>query len=161
MRWIFTDTIDVPMPRPVTTAEAQAFELAKRLKREGRIRESIDEHLRVLKIYPHVANAWLVLGRLYWEVDQYDEAVRAGQMAVQLRPKRELASLLLFHSLLSTGRVAEAIEEARRFLGQLEHGAPCEADTIAVYRMWTEEEDGDSLYAAYRKDRRSRRGQRR
>lgn len=139
------------MKPSLTAHERQAFVLALRLSRERRTREAIGEFERVLKKYPHAAKAWLLLGRLYRKCGEFGQAANAGRMAVQLRPQKELPSLLLFHSLLQARRATEAIAEAKRFLLQVEQGAICKPDTIKVYRDWIEERSPQSLLSDYLK----------
>ena len=59
----------------------------------------------------HAYLAWCL-----YDDERFTEAIEHGRLATHLRPRNELASLVLFHALWNSGNRSEAIEEIKRFL---------------------------------------------
>lgn len=59
--------------------------------------------------------AWL-LGGVYSDLGQYDEALRYTEEALRIHPASEAASIQLFHALYLLGRYRDALSELRRFV---------------------------------------------
>ena len=66
--------------------------------------------------HPSVFGVWLVLGGVQMSQSNYEAAECSFSMALALRPRSELASLCMFHTLRHLGRVNDAFAEMRRFL---------------------------------------------
>lgn len=66
--------------------------------------------------HPEEFGVWLVLGGLQMSQSDYDAAEKSLSVAVALRPRSELASLTMFHTLKHLGRINAAFAEMRRFL---------------------------------------------
>jgi len=65
---------------------------------------------------PDSASVHAILGEIFWEQHNLDEAIASFSKAVELSPKSELASLGLFHTLWESGQRQRATEEMNRFL---------------------------------------------
>jgi predicted Zn-dependent protease len=59
---------------------------------------------------------WLVLGGVQMSQEDYEGAEHVFSVAVALKPRSELASLSMFHTLKHLGRMNDAFSEMRRFL---------------------------------------------
>ena len=66
--------------------------------------------------FPSIFAVWLVLGGIQMTLADYPAAEVSFTMAITLRPRSELASLSMFHTLKHLGRVDDAFVEMRRFL---------------------------------------------
>jgi predicted Zn-dependent protease len=71
---------------------------------------------RLSKSHSTVFGIWLVLGGVQMSESDYQEAEKSLSVATALRPRSELASLSLFHTLKHLDRLNEAYAEMRRFL---------------------------------------------
>jgi predicted Zn-dependent protease len=65
---------------------------------------------------PSMFGIWLVLGGVQMVQADSEAAERSLLIATSLRPRSELASLTLFHTLKHLDRVNDAFGEMRRFL---------------------------------------------
>lgn len=66
---------------------------------------------------PSTFGVWLVLGGIQLVQTDYEAAEGSLLIATSLRPRSELASLTLFHTLKHLNRTNDAFGEMRRFLG--------------------------------------------
>jgi predicted Zn-dependent protease len=66
--------------------------------------------------HPAVFGIWLILGGVQMAQSDYEAAERSLSIAITLRPRSELASLAMFHTLKHLNRVNDAFGEMRRFL---------------------------------------------
>lgn len=71
---------------------------------------------RLAGSHPESFGVWLVLGGVQAARADYAAAEISLSFAVHLRPRSELASLSLFHTLTHLGRLNDAFGEMRRFL---------------------------------------------
>lgn len=100
---------------------APEFERATSLRDEGNFDGAV-EALRTLlgrleaEDTRLTAHAFMQLGYIYGELQRAADSEAAFRAAVQVSPKRELASLGLFHALRKMGRTTEAYEEMVRLL---------------------------------------------
>ena len=85
------------------------------------------------------------MGGLYWQLGYTVRAISPCRRSVALRPQREHSSLGLFHTLKDAGFGVHAIEEARRFLKQVDAGAECSERTGSLFRAY--DRDGVQLAA--------------
>lgn len=96
--------------------ERPLFDRALKLRDEGRVEEAIVILKGFTERYPKLATPHGVLGGTYYQEGEYDKAIHYLSVAARLSPHSELASRVLFHSLLKTGRTAEAKEELERYI---------------------------------------------
>jgi predicted Zn-dependent protease len=66
--------------------------------------------------HPSAFGVWLVLGGVQMAQSDYEAAEKSLAIAITLRPRSELASLAMFHTLKHLHRVNDAFAEMRRFL---------------------------------------------
>jgi len=103
------------------TELAPEFEKATALRDQGELGLAIDT-LRALidRLRPEdtrlTAHAYMQLGNLYTKLGLGSEREAAFRAAVEVSPRRELASLGLFHALMSLGRTTDAYQEMVRLL---------------------------------------------
>lgn len=71
---------------------------------------------RLGEMHPVEFGIWLVLAGVQMSQSDYEAAEKSASVAVALRPRSELASLTMFHTLKHLGRVNDAFAEMRRFL---------------------------------------------
>lgn len=94
----------------------EEFRKATELRDAGdlvRARESLE---RLADSHPNVFGLWLTLGGIQMTQSDYLAAERSFSIAISLRPRSELASLSLFHTLKHLDRRNDAFSEMRRFL---------------------------------------------
>src|ERR1044071_9320983 len=78
----------------------EIFEQGIRLRDSGRLREAIAKFYEILKLNTEYNGpVFGVLGNIYWDLNDYSNALTCYQKAVTLKPTSELASLGLFHTL--------------------------------------------------------------
>lgn len=65
---------------------------------------------------PTVFGVWLALGGVQMSRSDYEAAERSFAIAIDLRPRSELASLSMFHTLKHLRRMNDAFAEMRRLL---------------------------------------------
>lgn len=65
--------------------------------------------------HPTVFGVWLVLGGVQMSQSDYEAAERSFSVAISLRPRSELASVSMFHTLKHLSRLNDAFAEMRRF----------------------------------------------
>jgi tetratricopeptide (TPR) repeat protein len=124
--------------------------LAVRLQRAGRIAEAVEEHRKVVELWPTNPDGWMHLGIALSNADGDDEARRAFERVLELRPGDADAlsnigvlSLRSAQSLRDRGALAEALvaaEETARL-------RPAEADSHFVLGT-VREKLGDQAGAA-------------
>ncbi len=89
--------------------------------------ESIDDHLReglprtakaigsqFVEEYPANIDGWILLGRAYLALLQYDKVLECGERAVAIDPKHPAAQLVYVEGLLHAGRNDEAFAAIKR-----------------------------------------------
>jgi predicted Zn-dependent protease len=70
---------------------------------------------RLSKSHPTVFGIWLILGGVQMSQSDDQEAEKSLSVATAIRPRLELASLSLFHTLKHLGRLNDAYAAMRRF----------------------------------------------
>ena len=88
---------------------------AVRLKESGQLEAAKNILIRLAEEKPESTAILAVLGDVYWDQGQLDDAVQTFRRAIVLSPTLEAVSLGLFHCLWKLGRRDEAIEEIKRF----------------------------------------------
>ncbi len=93
------------------------FDRALKLRDTGKLRASLRIFDHLIGRYPNKPSVWGMRGAVLRLLDRKAEAMVSFREASWLSPRSELASLGLFHGLISLGRVEDAFLEAERFLG--------------------------------------------
>ena len=94
----------------------QRFNDAALLKANGKLHESVQQFCQIAHEYPDFAPTFGMMGHLFWELGNIEEAINCFRTVVKLSPQSELGSLGLFHVLLEAKHVDEAFTEMKRFL---------------------------------------------
>lgn len=92
------------------------FRHATELRDAGDLAHARESLERLAVQHPLIFGVWLTLGGIQMTQSDYEAAERSFSIAVSLRPKSELASLSLFHTLKHLDRLNDAFAEMRRFL---------------------------------------------
>ncbi len=92
------------------------FEVATSLRDAGDLAGAIAILERLSQRYPSEFGVWLTLGGVQMSLTDYAAAETSFSIAIDLRPRSELASLAMFHTLKHLRRVDDAFAEMRRFL---------------------------------------------
>ena len=95
---------------------AAEFEVATSLRDIGDYAAARTILERLAETSPSAFGVWLVLGDVQTSLLDYESAESSFLMATALRPRSELASLAMFHTLKHLGRINDAFAEMRRFL---------------------------------------------
>lgn len=95
---------------------SKIFDKAVEYRDKGKYEEALELLLTLNKELFYSTSFLAVLADTNWELNRYDEAIKAFRSAVEFSPKSETLSLSLFHCLLDSGDVDGAFEEMRRFL---------------------------------------------
>lgn len=91
------------------------FERALRLRDEGQIVSAIAVLSELATRRPDLAHVAGTLAGLQFQHEDFEGAARNARRAVQLAPRSELASRILFHALYQLRDLAAAFEELARF----------------------------------------------
>jgi predicted Zn-dependent protease len=91
------------------------FQEALALRDSGDLRGARDLLTELSKLRSDSAALFAVLGKLNWDLGDFDSAINAFEHATRLAPQSEAASLGLFHCLWESKHVSAAIDEIRRF----------------------------------------------
>ena len=94
----------------------EAFSKALQLRDAGDLRGAVKLLRELSQTVYDSAALFAVLGGVYWELKELDEAIKCFVKATELAPRSETASLGLFHSLWQQGRESEALDECKRFM---------------------------------------------
>ncbi len=94
----------------------EAFSEAIQLRDAGDLRGALTLLRELSQTVHDSAALFAVLGGIYWELKELDEAIECFLKATELAPRSETASLGLFHSLWQQGREAQALDECKRFM---------------------------------------------
>lgn len=92
------------------------FNRALKLRDDGDLSGAIEIFRELDDEYPNQAVILGMWASIYFQTNDWENALLIYQRLVVLSPKSELASLGLFHSLFSVGQKQEAFNEMRRFL---------------------------------------------
>ena len=95
------------------------FELGIELRDKGELRDSINVFSKILNDYPadkKTHGIYSVLGGVYADLGENDNALRNFKKATELNSKSELASLGLYLTLVELDKDEEAIQELIRYL---------------------------------------------
>ena len=92
------------------------FERATSLRDGGDLAQARAILERLASEGPDRFVVWLVLGGVQMDQEDYPGAERSFSMVTALRPRSEIASIALFHTLRHLGRTNDAFAEMRRFL---------------------------------------------
>jgi tetratricopeptide (TPR) repeat protein len=101
------------------TTRDSLFKLATSLRNEGKLRESVEVLSKVLAEYPadrYNPGIHTVLGGVYSNLEEYENALINFRKATELNPKSELASLGLYVTLSDLDKDEEALHELFRYL---------------------------------------------
>ncbi|MBO9203118.1 MULTISPECIES: hypothetical protein [Niastella] len=104
----------------MTTIDSM-FELATDLRDNGELKTSVEVLLKILDNYPNdksLGIVYSVLGGVYDDLGERNNALHSFKKATELNPEYELASLWLYVTYASLDRDEEAISELFRFLKQ-------------------------------------------
>jgi len=100
-----------------TSNEEKQFNYALSLRDDGDLIGATREFEDILNKAPkHPAAAYGMLGHLYFQLGDFDNALNSYLKSTALSPKSELGSLGLFHTLWKLDRKDDALAEAKRFL---------------------------------------------
>ena len=92
------------------------FDAAIKLHRAHKSRQAAKALEQLAADHPSSAPVAGMLGGVYFDLGDFQQAARWFKRATKLSPKSELASVGLFHSLWELDRTADAVAEMRRFL---------------------------------------------
>jgi tetratricopeptide (TPR) repeat protein len=95
------------------------FELGIELRNKGELRDSINVFSKILNDYPidkKTHGIYSVLGGVYADLGENDNALRNFKKATELNSRSELASLGLYVTLVELEKDEEAIQELIRYL---------------------------------------------
>ena len=92
------------------------FRRATTLRDLGRFAEASEIMERLVSEFPDRKGPLIGLFTVYFNADDFVNALRVVREAVRVAPRSELASLGLFHSLIRNGLLDEALAEMARFL---------------------------------------------
>jgi predicted Zn-dependent protease len=101
---------------PVSPQFENLFKRALDLRNGGNPSEAVQILRQLREMRPDSAFVHAILGEIFWEKHNLDEAISSFSKAVELSPKSELASLGLFHAWWESGQRQRAREEMDRFL---------------------------------------------
>src|SRR5262249_39688639 len=87
------------------------------LWKSGQLREALDQLLPLSAVHPTDAGCQAVIGFLYYDVNEFAEAIPYLEAATRLKPDYELAWRALFHSRWEIGEHVTALETARTLAG--------------------------------------------
>lgn len=97
------------------------FELGIELRNKAALRDSVGVFLKILHDYPDhkkISGVYSVLGGVYKDLKEHENALTSFKKASDLNPKSELASLGLYIIYAELDRDEEAIKELIRYLRQ-------------------------------------------
>jgi len=95
----------------------QLFAEAIALRDLGNLRDTLAKLAEILSEQTKFDAPVLgLMGNIYWDLNDFTKALECYRKAVVIKPKSELASLGLFHTLWNLGKRDEAFDEMRRFL---------------------------------------------
>jgi tetratricopeptide (TPR) repeat protein len=95
------------------------FDLGIELRDKGELRDSINVFSKILDDYPidkKTHGIYSVLGGVYADLGENDNALKNFRKATELNSKSELASLGLYVTLVELDKDEEAIQELIRYL---------------------------------------------
>jgi predicted Zn-dependent protease len=111
----------------------QALAKARQQAEAGNNEASRQCLLDILKQQPNNQTALIMLGGSYFTADMLNEAEMVFERLVLLSPRVGQASIALFNTLWKMNRKAEALEEIRRYMQQVD--ADDEDETARQYRL--------------------------
>jgi tetratricopeptide (TPR) repeat protein len=94
----------------------QVLDLAIALRNRGDLEGACEKFSLLIEEFPDYPAPYVFKGGILLRLDLLDEATGCFRKAVELRPRAELASLGLFHSLYNNDKDLRAFEEIRRFI---------------------------------------------
>lgn len=83
---------------------------------------------------------WMLKASIHFQLDEYAHARIAFEKVLKRKPKNELASIGLFHSLWGVGNTDKAFDEMKRFFKEL--GTNHQSETANDYRSIVKEING-------------------
>ena len=96
--------------------EEELFNAAIALRDSGDLEGACEKFSLLIKEYPNFAAAYVLKGGVLRSLQNLEEAIWCFRRAVELKPKAEIASRSLFHSLWGKGNQIAAMEEIKRFV---------------------------------------------
>jgi Flp pilus assembly protein TadD len=95
---------------------AEILESAMKKEASGRINDAISQLTKASHVFPHSGSIWFLLGRIAFNNERFQLAQDAFRKLTEIKPKNDLASSGLFHSLWVQEKEVEALEEMKRFI---------------------------------------------
>ena len=103
--------------KDISTEYNRLYKKAQSENNNGNYKYALEIATELLGKYPkYYFVTKLLLGSIYWNMNNLDEAINAFQEIVKKSPNNEKVSLCLFHVLWGKGLRFEALEEMKRFL---------------------------------------------
>lgn len=91
------------------------------LRESGRLEEALEALSKASAGGPKLAHASHIMrGQVFWDTRDLKNVEREIRAALVIRPFSKKGSYFLFQVLVEQGRVEEALDEGRRFLGRIE-----------------------------------------
>jgi tetratricopeptide (TPR) repeat protein len=97
------------------------FDRAIQLRNSGHNKEAIAVCIEATTLYPEdpgIAGFFTIMGGMYRDLEDFENACLSFRKATLLKPANELASLGLYLSFCDLGKYSEAIQELKRYLDE-------------------------------------------
>jgi predicted Zn-dependent protease len=91
------------------------FSEAVKFKEAGQLKAAKELLIDLAQQDPKSTAILAVLGDVYWDLEELEEAISTFRRAIEIAPTLEAVSLGLFHCLWKLERREEAMEEIKRF----------------------------------------------
>ncbi len=105
---------------------SQMLSAAYRLARAGLLDESIIVYEKILDYDPKNSRAWYGIGSANFYMNRYESSLEAVKRSLEIETDLKAAKVMLVKDLGILGRPAEAVNEARQYLGE------CKDDDIRL-----------------------------
>jgi len=92
------------------------YNLAKKLKEEGKFEEAIKEYKASIKSNPNNPKTYYRVGQLYLKMDKYDEAIEYFGLSLKIDPSRGDCYKNLANAYIAKGEKDKAIATCERAL---------------------------------------------
>jgi arylsulfatase A-like enzyme/predicted Zn-dependent protease len=89
---------------------------AKQLYLEKKYDEAIDIVKKILVQDPHIIDAYMFLGNLYYSQNRFQEAYRSFLEVLQRKPDYNFAMINVLNCLINTGELDKAVSECQKYL---------------------------------------------
>lgn len=91
-------------------------EQAERLATAGQREQARDRYAQICQLAPHRARFWFRLAELQFDLERFDDSLRALEYVLRLEPRNSSALLLASAALLETGGYEQAVRLADQVL---------------------------------------------